>query len=330
MSKLLSWFTPPGIGVGVGYGYAAVSTIESLMSKGVNVQFSETEAGQSANVHVSFVQPDWYRGKYEQYRVGYTPWESTVLPPQWPSIMRDQNEIWTPSTFIKGVFEDNNVNEIIRVVPHGIDPEIWQIHDREVTDKFVFLHVGGPTARKGGQRVVDAFLDVFGDVDDAYLVLKSTSAPTEARWYKNGSYMGSAATHPRITNIDSYLETWQMVEMYNKAHCLVYPTNGEGFGLIPFQGIASGLPTIVTDATACMDFAQMSIPLDSHPAPGNGVHLGQWAEPDADDLRDKMRWVYDNYTEARDKTLKSARIIHSTQTWDHVADQIIEILDDKF
>jgi len=37
-----------------------------------------------------------------------------------------------------------------------------------------------------------------------------------------------------------------LVNLYHTHHCLVYPTWGEGFGFIPLQGLASGMPTITT------------------------------------------------------------------------------------
>lgn len=242
--------------------------------------------------------------------------------------MPQMQEIWTPSQYCVDIFEENNLNKIIRKVPHGIDPELWKIENRYLTDKFIFFHVGGPTARKGGQRVVDAFLDLFDGNNDVMLILKSNE-DTECRFYENGVDFKSAAAHPQIVSINYQVAVEDLVRLYNRSHCLVYPTNGEGFGLIPFQGIATGLPTIVTNATACADFAELSVPLDSKPSKGVGIHLGDWVEPDADDLRDKMRYVYDNYNEVKEKTLESARLIHNTQTWHHVAAQVIDILGEK-
>lgn len=323
MNKI-GWFSPPGIGEGMGYGYAAVKTIRGLQNAGVTVSYDNREV----KCHISFIQPEFYSGNSDQYRIGYTPWESSEIPDTWFSIMNTMQEIWTPSNYCKDIFEDNKVNKIIRVVPHGIDGDIWRIENRYLTDKFVFLHVGGPTARKGGQRVVDAFLDLFDGNKDVMLILKSNES-TETRFYEDGVNFRSAKHHPQILNIDQSIEVEDLVKIYNKSHCLVYPTNGEGFGLIPFQGIATGLPTITTNATACADFAELSIPLDSKPAPGNGVHLGDWVEPDLDDLRDKMKYVFDNFNEVKEKTLHSANIIHATQTWDHVGRMIIDILGEK-
>lgn len=323
MSRI-SWFSPPGLGDGIGYGYAAIMTIKAMQNAGVQVAYD----ARDTKAHISFVQPEFYSGDIKQYRIGYTPWESSVIPESWPYTMNEMDEIWTTSQYCVDVFESFNVNKIIRLVPHGIDNNLWKIENRYLTDKFVFLHIGGPTERKGGQRVVDAFLDLFDGKDDVRLILKSNDA-TETRYWERGVDFKSAAHHPQIHNIDHKIDVEDLVRLYNTAHCLVYPTNGEGFGLIPFQGIATGLPTIVTNATACADFAEMSVPLNSHPAPGEGIHLGDWVDPDLDDLRDKMKYVYDNFEKVKEKTLHSANIIHENQTWDHIGRKIIDILGEK-
>ena len=121
--KQIGWFSPPGIGEGMGYGYAAVRTIKALQSCGVNVGYDNREA----MCHISFIQPEFYSGNPDQYRVGYTPWESTVIPQFWPETMGKMQEIWTPSKFCADIFEQFKVNKIIRVVPHGIDEDIWKM-----------------------------------------------------------------------------------------------------------------------------------------------------------------------------------------------------------
>jgi len=319
----ISWFTPP-IGDGVGYGYVAISLIRAIQARGVDVGFTKNEP----KVHVNFAQPTLYLGLGSQYRVGYTPWESTALDPIWVSTMQQQDEIWTTSDFCMEVFKKYNVHKKLTKVPHGIS-DVWEIYEREIGDKFVFMHSGSPTMRKGSQRVVDAFLDLFEGNDHFHLLMKSTG-PSDARWRKkDGVWMGNANNHPQITTIDSYLQEEDLVSMYKSANCMVYPTNGEGWGLAPWQAIATGMPTICTNATGCADFAELSIPLDSKPIPAYGVHLGNWVEPDADDLRDKMKWVTENYAEAREKVMHSARVVHDTQSWSNVADQVIDILGEK-
>lgn len=323
MNKEIAWFTPP-VGDGVGYGVAAIETIQSLQRRGIKVSYDSHEP----LVHISFVQPDFYHGLNDQYRIGYTPWESSEVPEWWISHMQECDEIWTTCSYVENIYNEAGVNDIVRVVPHGIDPEIWTISEREVSDKFYFLHVGGTTARKGGQRVVDAFLDLFDGNEEVMLILKSNGI-TETRWTDKGTYKGNASYHPQIENYHTYFDSESLASLHHRCHCLVYPTNGEGFGFIPFQAMATGMPTIVTNGTACTDYAEMAIPLNCSPTKGKGIHLGNWVEPDPDDLRDKMRAVYENYQAAKNHALQSARIIHATQTWDHIGQKIEDILGDK-
>jgi glycosyltransferase involved in cell wall biosynthesis len=110
---------------------------------------------------------------------------------------------------------------------------------------------------------------------------------------------------------------------------MVYPTNGEGFGFIPFDAMATGMPTIVTNLTSCADFADLAIPLRATWGPGTGIHLGDWAIPDKDHLRELMLDVYENYAQHRKRAMQSARVMHESMTWDHVAQHVLDILGDK-
>jgi len=304
----------------MGYGIAAVETIRGIQHGGVKVDWNDT----TPYVHINFIQPEMYEGHNQQYRIGYTPWESTIIPDSWVWQMKEQDEIWTPSHFCKDVFESYGIPDV-KVVPHGINPELYPIVDRERGDKFVFLHIGGPVERKGGQKVASAFVDVFGDKDDAYLVMKS-HGPSEARWYDRKIYRGNIRNHERVKVIDETISQQDIFKLYEMANCMVYPSNGEGFGLIPFQAIATGLPTITTNLTATADFADLSMPLNATWGPGFGLHTGDWAIPDEDHLRELMLDAYENWADHKKKAMQSAKIIHSTQTWNHVGAQIIEML----
>lgn len=318
----ISWFTPP-VGAAVGYGYAAVALIRAIQDKGVKVVFNSYDP----LVHVSFVQPQMYEGQKGQYRIGYTPWESTEIEAAWVEQIQSRDEFWTTSHFCHDVFANYGLEST--VVPHGINPEDFPIFDRSIGNHFNFLHIGEPTQRKGGQRVVDAFVELFEGNDDIRLFMKSNGSAS-ARWRdKNDNYHGNVSLHPQITVYSDRFDAFQMKHLYHQAHCLVYPTNGEGFGLIPFQGIATGLPTICTNATACADFAEMSMPLKWTETQGYGIHLGNWAEPDFDHLKELMLDAVENWEENKQKAVRSARIIHGNQTWSHMADLVLDILGDK-
>ena len=323
MDKRISWYSSP-VGDKIGYGYAAVNLITAIIRQGVAVDYN----AMNNKVHISFIQPEWYDGEPHQYRIGYTPWESTKLPDAWPELMNQRDEIWTTSNFCKRVFVQEGVTVPVRVVPHGVNPDHYPIMERQRGKRFNFLHIGGPTERKGGQKVFDAFIKLFEGQEDVHLIMKC-NRHTEVRYFDKYERLHPAGEHPQCTVIIDEYDIDQMRELYRMAHCLVYPSNGEGFGFIPFQGIATGLPTIATAGTGMQEFASLSLPLEWTPVEGEGIHIGEWMHPDIKHLESQMKKAYEDWETEKEIALAGARFLHNTQTWDHIADKVLNMIGDK-
>lgn len=329
--KKISWFTPSNVDengelwYSQGYSNAALQTIKALQEKSIGVFYNRKDIP----FHVNFCQPVYYQLE-RSYTVGYTPWESTKVPDTWRVPMSECDEIWATSEFVKSVYEKNSIHHNIHVIPHGISPD-FEIYERELTSKFNFLHVGGESNRKNAQLVVDAFLELYDGQEEYQLVLKYNRF-CDADAYVDGKIV-PAHKHPQIIAIPNPLDTYEMVQLYHKCHCLVYPTSGEGFGMIPFEAIATGMPSIVTNLTGTADFAKMSIPLEAEwgeaPLQSHlyGCDAGEWAIPNYDSLVDLMENVVDEYDMFKRYTLNSARILHSERSWSATADKIIERLE---
>ncbi len=54
---------------------------------------------------------------------------------------------------------------------------------------------------------------------------------------------------------------------------------------------------------------------------------GQWAQPDQDEVAEKMRWCYEHQAEARQKGLQAAAWLRENQTWDHSAKALLKLLE---
>jgi glycosyltransferase involved in cell wall biosynthesis len=114
-------------------------------------------------------------------------------------------------------------------------------------------------------------------------------------------------------------------------HCLVYPSHGEGFGLIPLQAIATGMPTILTDWSALDEFSEYGIKLDYKIGPtGPGFYygLGEWAEPSFDDLCIKMESVYNMYGGYAEDAYNNALSVRSDERfdWNIISDRVLGLL----
>ena len=95
------------------------------------------------------------------------------------------------------------------------------------------------------------------------------------------------------------------------------------------ESMACGTPSIYSNCSGQLEFATgkghpVKI-LEERPVPNS---VGNYYEPDFEDLSKIMKDVYTNYWEYKGKALKDSEIIRSQFSWENAADKAIEILND--
>lgn len=263
-----------------GYGTVGYNLIRSLQSLGYTVPFNDS----NSNVQLSLNMPPFYQFHDHQFKIGYTPWESTALPPGWLDKMNQCDEVWATSDWVKQVYLDCGVEKPVFVYPHGIEKK-WQPIQREVKDVVRFLHVGEPALRKGGQMAVDAFREAFGDSEDVHLTVKAYYQHHLLAWREDGHLDDMNKVYNNVTIIRENLTGPQMTQLYADHHIMIYPSYGEGFGFIPLQALATGMPVLTTG-----EWAPYRKYLGGYEIPGRwdrsvwSIHPGNVLYPDYDHL----------------------------------------------
>lgn len=265
-----------------GYGYATVKMIESLRRLGYDVETNR----ENPDVEIWFDQPQHWKWSKGAYRIGYHPWESTLLKDGWAEKMNECDEIWTPSPIIAEWYQKfSGVTVPVYVYEHGVDKE-WQPKRRTVDGKFKFLHVGAEAARKGGIDAMKALRQAFPNNRDVELNLKIIS-----KGWKIGKIN-------RINILNQRLNLEELIGLFHANNAYVYPSYGEGFGLTPLQAMATGMPTITVPGWApYARFIDPNLTIDSGftPSPWPTLHPGNMLKPKFSDLVESMRYTYDNY-----------------------------------
>jgi len=310
----------------VGYGEASYHIFEELGKQGIECLVKSKEA----NIGISFVQPSSYLFGENQYKIGYTPWESTELMQGWASVMNTvPDEIWATSEWVADIYS-KHTNKPIFVYEHGIE-ENWIPKKRELNPDrpFRFLHVGEPASRKDAQMVVDAFVSLFGNNPKYELVLKCSNINTTRIFNpKTGEVSGSPdAAYSNIKIIESFLSVEQMNGLYSLCDVFVYPSWGEGFGFNPLQGMAQGMPAICTAGWASYkDFITM--PLDSEwaPSPWPSTHPGMMLKPEYSQLKEYMKTCVENYEKLCNIAYKNSLLIHERYNWEAVTKPAVQRL----
>ncbi|WNN95402.1 glycosyltransferase [Streptomyces phage Watermoore] len=314
----ISFSTIPGnLNTTIGYGVAGFNMVRSLQKLGHRVPFAD----KNCPIEIFFSQPDYWEWSNQfNYHIGYTPWESTQLPPGWLEHMNLADEVWTTSEIIRRWYTAAGVKNV-RVYPHGIDP-IWTPKNRNIYEKMRFLHMGEPAPRKGGQMAVDAFRAAFGDNPDVELTVKAHRL-NNARRIENGRILGPITDYSNVKLVTQELPEDHLVGFVKQFHCMVYPSWGEGFGLIPFQALATGMPTICTGKWAHYKDYLGPLSLDSKlvDSPWPGVHPGKMLEPSFDDLVEKYRFAYEHFDSLSNYFYIQAPKLHAEYNWEKLTEE---------
>lgn len=328
----ISFSTLPGnLNLNVGYGYAGFNMVRALQRLGHEVPFQDP----SALVQIHFSQPEWYEFSPHQYKIGYTPWESSGLKEGWLREFNAVDELWTPSPLIARWYKEAGVTTPIFVYEHGVD-HIWENKRRswQPGETMKFLHHGEPAPRKGGQMAVDAFREAFGNQKDVSLTIKSHGSASIRAKDREGNILGTVQhTFKNVSLIETMLPESALVELYHDHHALVYPGYGEGFGLIPLQAMATGMPTICTGAWAPYErllLPELTLSATLIDSPWEFMHPGKVYEPSFDDLVKSYRSVYENYHALAGKSYKNGFKVHEEYDWDRLTENAFEHVVEKF
>ena len=312
-----------------GYGHAGTKIVNSLKDLGHNVSFQNPDAP----VQLNFSQPNYFKLHRNQYQISYTPWESTVIPEEWRKTLEIVDEIWTTSDWCANVFEDNGYKNV-KVFPHGIDL-IWAPRRRRDDGVIKFLHVGEPAPRKAGQMVVDAFANLFGNDPRYSLTLKAFKHNT-TRIYNNYIDKNIIGLPNKVYNniyiIDKDVSTEELINIYYDHDVLVYPSYGEGFGFIPLQALATGMPTICTKGWAQYEnyIGPLKLKSELIDSPWPFPHEGKVFEPSYQHLLELMRDVSVNFNAYSGYYYAQSTKIHKEYNWNQLTNNAFDHIFKKF
>ena len=271
-------------------------------------------------------------------------YETTIMPPGWVKDINQLADLVLPSSnFAKNIFIQNGVlRNKVHVLPHGIDTAIY--HPNVIpadfhTDKFKFLCVAQPHARKGFDILLKAYAEEFASTEDVILLIKTSLVDNKHKAHYEISVPellnSFRKTHamPEVRLVTERFDS--LASLYTGADCFVLPSRSECFCLPVLESMACGLPVITTGYGGQTDFATrlnsflISYKMADAPKSMQYWHFdarGKVAEPDVDHLRTLMRHVYRNKEEAKKKAEIAYEQVIPRFTWDNVAEQLVELI----
>ena len=304
---------------------------------GVNEAVSEPE-GVAPVAYWCSTPPHVVGWKEGQLAALTTMWEFTTIPIGFRENLPEFHRLFVPSLQNLELF--SSFNDDVRYIPLAVGPE-WHYEPRtDPEPRFNFL-TGGAGPRKGCADVIRAFDRVFRDWrpcrgPEPWLTVRAASI-FKADVDRGPLATGRVIALPdltggprRVTYLRKSLTAEAELQLYRDSHCFVSGSKGEGWGFMPHQAIAQGMPTILGNHSGHAAFASYGIPIDAPLAtPEIHTHWGEGGQewkPDFDQMCEAMREVYLGYEPHKFLAREEAYLIADEFSWDKTAALVIENL----
>lgn len=266
----------------LGFSTAQKNIMRSLELQGVDITANTDKTLAHIGAHM-FVADN---GKTNYL---WHPHEANAINPGLIAKMNGADYLIASCKHNKDVFLEAGATKPISVCKLGIDTDVFKPRpNAPKSKKFRFLWLGNPIdMRKGWDIASKAFLDEFKPDESVELYLKTTGKEIQ----------DLATLGPNVIFDSRNIALADLLDLYESSHVFVCSSRGEASNLPALEAMAMKLLVLCPPVMGMKDFIKYnnSIALQYEMIPGNyGIDITV-PQVLVDDLRHKMREVYENY-----------------------------------
>lgn len=281
----------------------------------------------------------------------YYPIDS-VLKPNWYNNIKVINKLVAYTDFGKKAYTDYDSTKDVDVIYHGVDTREYRVLPKDevekfrkhyfgaYSDKFIFMNINRNQQRKDIPRTLQAFKEFKKEVPESILYLHM--AKKDQGWdlielcHNMGLSPTSEVIFPENMEPNQGYPREVLNMLYNACDCVVSTTLGEGMGLVWLEAMACKTPVIMPRNTSMAEF----ITEDRGFLVDSGSDASLWTcipndneimRPlvDVEDMVHVMKYVHDNYTEAKERAETAYKWVHDEMVWsDKIAKQWLKVFSD--
>jgi glycosyltransferase involved in cell wall biosynthesis len=269
----------------------------------------------------------WHGSPFAR-NIAVVPFETTQIPRSWLTRLNSFDAVVVPCQQNVQMMKDSGVKVPVEMVHWGIDENKFHYLERN-NDVFTFGHMGHLAIRKGTDLLVKAFEKAFPPhIKDVRLICKTTNRSYPFMSHDKRIIVQQppdlAVPH------DELIETF-----FKKIDCFVYPSRGEGFGFPPLEAMATGVPAITTNWSGMVEYNNNDIgwTLDYKLVPAEEFtkrvykeDCGNWAEPDFDELVERLRYAYEHQAEVKQRGWLASEFVKNNWLWNQKIGQFHQAL----
>ncbi|WP_278616663.1 glycosyltransferase family 4 protein [Planktothrix agardhii] len=313
----------------------ALNNLDLVNGQHPDTTYTDFSEDHPYPINLVHTNPNWvYEGIYnrrfnnfsldyfkDRYNIGFWFWELPKFPSEWEFAFDFFDEIWTASGYVAESVSRRSHIPVVKI-PLCIELDKPSLTRQELglpENKLIFLFTfdfGSSFIRKNPLATIKAFQQAFGEFnEDVILVIKFSNAhhyPAQRE-----QLLSIVKDWSSIHIIEGHLPKQKIHALLYNCDCYVSLHCAEGFGLGMAEAMFYGKPVIATAYSSNMDFMNVGNSFlvqydlvttteDYGPYPKGSI----WAEADVDHAASAMRYVFENYTQAKKIGDKAAEDIH--------------------
>ena len=279
---------------------------------------------------------------YDGPRIAYNVWESTLQPVHFFERLHYFDEFWVPSKWQKDcTVKQGYPEDKIKVVPEGVDIHTFypeKVDSKHTNDgRFKFFLAGRWDYRKSTKEIIESFLKTF-DKDEPVDLIVSIDNPFSNDGLKTTEerldFYGFTDERIKVLHFpprDEYIKLLKSCDVFLSC------ARSEGWNLPLIESMACGTPSIYSNCSGQLEFAEgrgLPVKISHEKLVSDSTYnhfnesIGNYYEPDFNDLCVVMRDSYENITIHKQKALKDSEEIRDYYSWENVAKIGLETVND--
>jgi autotransporter strand-loop-strand O-heptosyltransferase len=282
---------------------------------------------------------------YDNYngpKIAYNVWESTLQPQHYFNKLKEFDEMWVPSKWQRDctIAQGYDPNKI-KVVPEGVDVNTFYPDDKVshplTKDKFTFFLAGRWDYRKSIKEVIETFVKTFNNNEPVELIISVDNPFSNDGLNSTEERLKHYGLEDDRIKILHFPPREEYIRLLKSCSVFVSCARAEGWNLPLIEAMACGTPSIYSDCSGQLEFAEgRGIPVRiSHELPVSAStynhfndNVGNYYEPDFNDLGEKMMAVYGDYKKYKTFALVESEQIREEFSWERIAEIGLETIND--
>jgi autotransporter strand-loop-strand O-heptosyltransferase len=279
---------------------------------------------------------------YEGPKIAYNVWESTLQPQHYFNKLKEFDEMWVPSKWQRDctIAQGYDPNKI-KVVPEGVDVNTFYPDDTVThpltKDKFTFFLAGRWDYRKSIKEIIETFIKTFNNNELVELIVSVDNPFSNDGLNSTEERLKRFGLEDERIKILHFPPREEYIRLLKSCSVFVSCARAEGWNLPLIEAMACGTPSIYSDCSGQLEFAEGNgIPVRiSHELPVSAStynhfndNVGNYYEPDFNDLGEKMMDVYGDYKKYKTFALVESEQIREDFSWENVAKIGIDTVND--